>query len=112
VVVVLFLVVVGGTREPQCGVVIVMLSVTEPKSETPSEPVTVTSLTVGDSQGLINPHMHLSFLHSDFSTPTLSQSATVGNGPQEFGDGTVVDVGQYGKSPKPLDLRWRTSTDS
>lgn len=69
----------------------VTLSVTDPKSETPSEPVTVTTLTVGDSQGLMNPHMHLSFLQSDFSSSSLLQSNPVGNGPQEFDDGALVD---------------------
>lgn len=98
---VLFPVFVTGARNPQCGVVMVMLSVTEPKSETSSEPVVVTNLTVGDFHGLTKPHIHLSFLHNDFSSSSLSQSEPVGNGPQGF----FVDVAQYGKSPGRFGLR-------
>jgi hypothetical protein len=91
-VVVLLSTVLIDARYPQCGEVIVVLSVTVPKSETPSESVTVTILTLEDSQGLMKPHMHISFLHSDFSSLSLSQYEPVGKGPHEFVDAETVVV--------------------
>ena len=91
-VVVLLSIVLVGARNPQCVVVMVLLSVIEPNSDTPSGSVTVTTLTVGDSQGLMKPHMHISFLHSDFSFLSLPQRESVGKGPHEFIDGETVVV--------------------